>query len=383
VEADLTDLTRRALRFCLVAWLIARVVVSLVGLAVGSLTANPLPRDPGTSAPVTAGLHNIWDGTDRLDGAWFETIADKGYDFDRNAAAFFPLYPMLVRGVSAIPGVGTFAAATLISNLALLLALVVLYRLTSRELSEADARRTILLLLAFPTSFFLFAPYSESLFLLLAVVGLAAARSSRWVTSAAAGVGAAATRSIGVILAPSLAWEAWARPPGRERTRALLAAGAVLIGPLLYFGWWQLHAGDPLRPLEVQTHWKRTIQFPPVTLARGLYQAIHVIGAPDGGYWISDAVLTCLAIGGVIAIWRRVAPSLVVFGVLALAVPLCFPYPGRDLTSMSRFALVAFPAFWGMARWTRRPAVLAMWLAVSIPAALWHALLFMHYRHIY
>jgi hypothetical protein len=72
-----------------------------------------------------------------------------------------------------------------------------------------------------------------------------------------------------------------------------------------------------------------------------------------------------------------------VFGVLALAVPLCFPYPGRDLTSMSRFALVAFPAFWGMARWTRRPAVLAMWLAVSIPAALWHALLFMHYRHIY
>lgn len=377
------DLTRRAVRFCAVAFVIARLAVSLLGLAVGSLTTNPLPLDPGTSAPVTAGWHNLWDGTDRLDAAWFETIADRGYDFDRNAAAFFPLYPVLIRGVSAIPGLGTFAAAALISNLALLLALVLLYVLTTRELSESDARRTTVLLLAFPTSFFLFAPYSESLFLLLAVVALAAARSNRWATGAAAGIAAAATRSIGLILAPSLAWEAWKRPPGRGRTRGLIAAALVVVGTLLYLGWWQVHAGDALRPLEVQAHWKRTIQFPFVTLARGLYQAIHVVGAPDGGYWISDAVLSCIAIGGLIAIWRRAAPSLVLFGALALAVPLCFPYPGRDLTSMSRFALVAFPAFWGMARWTRRPAVLATWLIISIPAALWHALLFMHYRHIY
>ena len=286
------DLTRRALRFCAVAFVIARLAVSLLGLAVGSLTTNPLPLDPGTSAPATAGWHNLWDGTDRLDAAWFETIADRGYDFDRNAAAFFPLYPVLVRSLSAVPGIGTFAAATLISNLALLLALVLLYVLTTRELSESDARRTTVLLLAFPTSFFLFAPYSESLFLLLAVVALAAARSSRWATAGAAGIAAAATRSIGLILAPSLAWEAWTRPPGRERTRGLIAAAVVVVGTLLYLGWWQVHAGDALRPLEVQAHWKRTIRFPFVTLARGLYQAIHVIGTPDGGNWVSDAVLT-------------------------------------------------------------------------------------------
>ena len=304
-----SDLTRRALRFCAVAFVIARLAVSLLGLAVGSLTTNPLPLDPGTSAPATAGWHNLWDGTDRLDAAWFETIADRGYDFDRNAAAFFPLYPVLVRSLSAVPGIGTFAAATLISNLALLLALVLLYVLTTRELSESDARRTTVLLLAFPR------PSSSS--------RPTVNRSScSWPSShsrrrdrvagprpARLGIAAAATRSIGLILAPSLAWEAWTRPPGRERTRGLIAAAVVVVGTLLYLGWWQVHVGDALRPLEVQAHWKRTIQFPFVTLARGLYQAIHVIGAPDGGYWISDAVLSCVAIGGVIAIWRRAAPS--------------------------------------------------------------------------
>ena len=256
------------------------------------------------------------------------TIADRGYDFDRDAAAFFPLYPVLIRGVSAIPGIGTFAAATLISNLALLGALVLLYVLTTRELSN-DARRTTVLLLAFPTSFFLFAPYSESLFLLLAVVALAAARSNRWATGAGAGIAAAATRSIGLILAPSLAWEAWKRPPGRERARGLIAAALVVVGTLLYLGWWPVARG-----IRSATRGAGSLEadepVPFVTLARGLYQAIHVVGAPDGGYSISDAVLSCIAIGGVIAIWRRAAPSLVLFGALALVVPLCFPYPGRD-----------------------------------------------------
>ena len=276
------------MRFCAVAFVIARLAVSLLGLAVGSLTTSPLPLDPGTPAPATAGWHNLWDGTDRLDAAWFETIADRGYDFDRDAAAFFPLYPVLIWGVSAIPGLGTFAAAALISNLALLLALVLLYVLTTRELSESDARRTTVLLLAFPTSFFLFAPYSESLFLLLAVVALAAARSNRWATGAAAGIAAAATRSIGLILAPPSHGRRGNARPDANAPAASSPRRSWWSVMLLYLGWWQVHAGDALRPLEVQAHWKRTIQFPFVTLARGFYQAIHVAGAPDGGYWISE-----------------------------------------------------------------------------------------------
>jgi hypothetical protein len=120
-----------------------------------------------------------------------------------------------------------------------------------------------------------------------------------------------------------------------------------------------------------------------VTLARGLYQAAAGLGAPDNGYWVSDAVLTGLAIIGVCLIAGRIRPSYTIYAAISIVAPLCLPYPGRDLLGMSRFVLVLFPAFWGLARLVRRPWILAAWLAVSIPLAAWHAVLFMHYRHIY
>jgi hypothetical protein len=163
----------------------------------------------------------------------------------------------------------------------------------------------------------------------------------------------------------------------------LIAACGVAVGPLLYFGWWQLHAGSFFEPIRIQTYWHRTFQLPVVSLAHGLYLGWETLGAPDTGYWVSDAVLTSLAIAGIASIWRRVPGSYLVFAVLSLLVPLSDPYPGRDLVSMSRFVLVIFPAFWGMGRWTQRRSIFIGWLIVSIPLALWHALLFMHYRHIY
>ena len=141
--------------------------------------------------------------------------------------------------------------------------------------------------------------------------------------------------------------------------------------------------GSFFEPIRVQSYWHRSFQVPIVSLARGLYLGWETIGAPDAGYWVSDAVLTSLALAGIVTIWRRVPGSYLVFAVLSLLVPLSDPYPGRDLVSMSRFVLVIFPAFWGMGRWTQRRFVFIAWLVVSIPLALWHALLFMHYRHIY
>jgi hypothetical protein len=378
------SLLRRALRFCAVTYLVARIALSLLGLLVGSIDANEPPGDPPTLRPVvSAGMHNLFDGTLRLDAAWFVTIADDGYDVDPNSAAFFPAYPMLIRAVSFLPWMSSLTAAILVSNLALFGALVALYVLTTHELTEAVAKRTVVLLMAFPTSFFLLAPYSESLFLLLAIIALGAARRRRWVTGALAGALAALTRFIGIALIPALAVEAWTSRDRRERTRGVVAACAIALGPLAYFAWWQYHADDMLAPIHAQRHWNRTFQIPIATLARGLYLGWDALGAPDAGYWVSDAILTIAVIVGLIVIARRVPLSYLAYGVGNLLVPLSYPYLGRDLLAISRFALVIFPAFWGMSVLTERRAVFAIWLAVSVPLAAWHAVLFMHYRHIY
>jgi hypothetical protein len=114
-----------------------------------------------------------------------------------------------------------------------------------------------------------------------------------------------------------------------------------------------------------------------------MYEGWIAKTSSDGGYWVSDAVLTVIPIAGIIAIARKVPSSYVAFAAISIIVPLCYPYTGRDLLSMSRFVLPLFPAFWGIARWLKNRWALIAWLIVSAPLAAWHAVLFMHYRHIY
>jgi hypothetical protein len=381
VEDVAPALRRRAIGFALAVFIAMRITLSVLGLAVGSISSNQAPVDPGWGPQVTPGIHNLWDGLNRLDAAWFLIIADEGYDIrPDHTAAFFPGYPMTIRAVSSIPGVGTLTAAILVSNLAALGSFILLYLLTTMELSEAHARRTILVLATFPTSFFLLAPYSESLYLLVVLWSFYAARQRRWPMAGIAGALAGLTRQIGFVMTPALLLSA--REAGWRR-RAALAAGVAALGPLAYLGWWQVHTGDFLAPFHAQAEWYREFRFPLVSLARGLYEAAITATAPDGGYWISDALLTLVAIGGVIAIARKVPLSYVAFAVISILVPLCYPYSGRDLLSISRFVLPLFPVFWGVALWLRRRWALVAWLAVSAPLSVWHAVLFMHYRHIY
>jgi hypothetical protein len=374
-------LHRRAIVFAALVFIGLRLAVSLLGLTVGTISANGVPPYPGTAPPATSGLHNLWDGTDRLDAAWFMLIADEGYDTQPGrAAAFFPGYPLAIRVVSAIPGVDTLVAEQLISNLAAVGSFFFLYLLTTEEVSESAARRSVLVLAAFPTSFFLVAPYSESLYLFAVLGSFLAARRGRWVLAGSAGAVAGATRQIGIVVWPALLLVV--RRTGRTR-RAALSVSVAVLGPVLYLAWWQVHAGDALAPLHAQASWGREAGFPLTTLAHGLYLAWSTASAPDWGYWTSDALLTIVGIAGVVTIARKVPGAYVAFALMSIVVPLCYPYPGRDLLSMSRFLIVIFPAFWGMSAWLRRGWQLGAWLAVSIPLAAWHAILFMHYRHVY
>jgi hypothetical protein len=374
---------RRAFVYCAIVFAISRIGISLLGLTVGSLSQGPLPHEPPNVTPATSGVHNLWDGLYRWDARWFVFLGSEGYDAAPHAAAFFPLYPVTIRVVAALPGVGTLGAATLVANLAYLGALVVLFMLTERELSIADARRTVVVLACFPTAFFLMAPYSESLFLLLTLLAFAAVRRDRWTSGALAGAAAALTRVIGLVLIPSFLVEAWQqRDDGRTPVRRFVSASAIVLGPVLYLAWWWFHAHDPSAPFTAQSAWERTLAFPLTTIGRGLAQALGGFDQSDGGYWISDLALTGVVIAALVTLRRRAALSYLVYGALALLIPLSYPYLGRDLVSMSRFVLVVFPAFWGIAIWCRRRWVYLVWVPVSTGLLVWHTMLFMHWRAI-
>src|SRR5438309_8666512 len=131
----------------------------------------------------------------------FENIATRGYVY-RDNAAFFPLYPLLEREVSAPLHIHTnvFLGGMLITNLAFLGTLIVLYRFVEVEFDRATARRTTLYLAVFPTALFFFAAYNEAMFLFFMLLSFYAMRQRHWWLAGLSGGLAALTRSIGLAL---------------------------------------------------------------------------------------------------------------------------------------------------------------------------------------
>ena len=114
-----------------------------------------------------------------FDGVHYITLAKSGYD-GFGTQVFFPLYPMLSNGLTWLTQ-DTFISAFLISNVAILLAGILLFKLVKKHFDENTAKWSVLFLFTFPTSLFFGAVYTESLFLLLLLL-------SFWKTGFLAGI---------------------------------------------------------------------------------------------------------------------------------------------------------------------------------------------------
>ena len=359
--------------YCLRVYLVFRAGL----LALGVVVAGILPHNgdvgvPGWPAPPPVGWSTAVTAWETADALWYLRIGSQGYAVDDGSGAFFPLYPLLIRAVGVLTGGHWLLAAYLVSNLALIVALVLLYRLTEREFSTSMARKAVLYLCAFPTGFFLFAPYSESLFLALAVGSLYAARTSRWGVAAVCGLLAALTRSPGVLLALPLAVEALlqARALAGSRPQVLkrLAAGAgasaaTASGLLLYLGYWQVRVGDWRVPIDLQrSGWGKESSLPWETLWAGAKVAVQFPGSNPGGYFLIDLLMVLLVMTAGIWVALRARITYAVYVWSSVLFPLFLMWPGRPLLSLPRIYLVLFPTVWALARlaerWRAHDAVL-------------------------
>ena len=146
---------------------------------------------------------NHWDAANYI------RIAHYGYQ-TRFDLPFFPLFPLLIACISHVLGTWSYLfVGTLISNTALLGVLILLYQLATHAAGEQVARRTILYLCIFPTAFFFFAAYNESLFLLFVLGCFLAMQQQRWLLAGILGLFAALTRSAGILLVLPYLYELW------------------------------------------------------------------------------------------------------------------------------------------------------------------------------
>jgi hypothetical protein len=339
----------------------------------------------------------------RWDSVWYLAIAHGGYDHEPARTAFFPLYPLILRGLGVVIG-SDLAAGVVISLLAFAVSLVLLYRLVALELDDEVARLAVMLIAFCPMAYFFSAVYSESLFLALSLGCIWQARMGRWPSAGLLGALAAAERNSGVTLAVPIAL-LFLYGPRADRAPAILPAAAsrlrrllpryrptrslawVLLVPAGLAAYVLLLAssmGNGLAPFHVEEVWFRHFAGPfggvwdgAVAAWDGLRQLLHgpappIYFAKAGGDPLVVAGQNLMLFGflvvGTVALvgaFRRLPVAYGAYALVALALPLSYPVTPQPLMSLPRYEVVLFPLFMWSAWWLRRrdlttPAVAAL-----------------------
>jgi Gpi18-like mannosyltransferase len=245
-------LWKNDLLFPAVIWLTSRIFILTAMLLVAPL----LPTSPDTIAPTFG-----WGVFDAWDTVHYRAIATFGYEFVNDGKghniAFFPLFPLLVRGLMHL-GLPFEAAGILINNLAFLLTLYFLYFWAKKFYGSSAARWATAVLAWCPLSLFTSVIYTEGLYLLLSTAALQAFDQQQYRWTSFWGAMATATRPTGIALIPALAIAAWKqrRPP-----IAYIAGLATAIGILLFSLYCAINFGDPLAFITAQKGWRPSLGF--------------------------------------------------------------------------------------------------------------------------
>ena len=371
----------------------------------GSLLAYLVPTSSfqRVTLDVPAGSMNIWS---HWDGEHYVRLAMGGYltPPDNVSPAFFPMYPLLMRSFAELVGGPISKEALsvwgpLISLLFLPFAFYFIYHIALEGWGERVARGTVLVLAFFPTTFFLNAAYTESLFLALSAGSLWAIRVRKDLLLACSLAAlAAATRNVGIFLVVPLMYE-WIKDIERFRWRGiylLLAPG----GLLAYMGYLWVRFGDPLLFYSAQGSWGRQATGPLDTARRAWGSAVEGAGRLlDPGLWSDPSLggvanhlsgasnfinLAFFVFAGVVLLagLRRLPLSLTVYGLLLVAPATLFGTPGSPLMGTPRYVLVAFPIFIVLALLLRNRVLLVGWLAVSTLVSLALCGLFVSWRFV-
>ncbi len=318
------------------------------------------------SANYSIGPKTLWlDVLSRWDGQWYFRIANDGYHYvagQQSNVSFAPLFPGITHFIAGLTGRSDadtiIGVGVLVSNLAALAAVVLLARLVSERWGVSVAKRTVLCLLVFPTSFFLSAMYAESLFLALSLGALMAADKGYWWLAGVLAALTTLTRLQGFLIVIPLAWLYFERRRFKVDVHVLWL-GLALLAVCGWLAYMYGLSGDLLAPLHSQNASGRQIEAPWDGIS-GSFTSIHNIGTL--GHFAVDTT-TILAFGALVVFFWRNAGSryLASFASVFYAAIIAT----GTVESASRYALELFPAFIVLGQLTKRRVALAAYVVIA------------------
>lgn len=380
---DLRSSLPVSLREALFLFILLRISLSVYALAATFVFQVPPPCFHNgvvdwTSMPdlyadgIGGRLLGVWQ---RWDACWYLRIAQFGYEPGEPGTAFFPLYPAIIRLLGPLFGGNLTLAALVVSGIAYVAAMTLLHAMVTRDFDRGTAERSMLYLSVFPTAFFLFAPFTESLFLALALGAIHVMRTGRYGLALIAALLVGLTRPQGFLLVLPLGWEALQalRAQGLAGVRrriaatALAAAGAPMVGFVGFVVLSDLATG--LSPFDAdRLHWGYANAAPWDVLGnawRWMLDPANAgfanIQALTAFHLVLIAVFVALFVAGL-----RIVPLTYSLYVGPQLLVVTMGSPATPLQSTSRFMLAMFPIFVVLARFGRNPKVHTGWLISSV-----------------
>lgn len=335
------------------AYVLSRIAVATAHLAVAAQPAFGI-RD----AVV------VWDS------AWYVTIVEGGYSTEvptgQSNVAFFPLYPLLARAASVVPGVGRLDGLAVVALAAGLAATCLLWLLTRDLAGEEAADRSAALFAFAPGAVVFSLLYSEALFLALAIAACWALIRRRYVTGGVLCALATATRPNGVALVAVALVTATLAVTRRREWRSLVAPALAPLGFVGYllFTWVNTGQADSwLRAQRLGWHerFSLTARFEDLGSVLGAL----FWGAPlDWNRLVITVGLVVAVVSFVLLLRCRPPIELVAYTVVIAVLALT----SATLGLRPRFLLTAFPLTMALGIWLRSSFVFSLVLAASAGA---------------
>jgi Gpi18-like mannosyltransferase len=368
-------------------WFLLRVLTSTFAGIVSAIKPM-MPIEITTplfppSAPLAQWFNRAFlSPWERWDAVWYQQIVVHGYDPNNGTAQFHPLYAWLATPF-ARAGMSPILGLLIVSGLAGVALFYLYIKLARFDLSSMDSHFAVMLFALAPPAFILFAPYSEALFLLMAVACILFLRQKSWWLAGLMGGIATLTRQQGILLLVPMVWELWENSKHKftnlkKPWRDWLGLILIPLGMFTWLGYRAFYLNDihvnlatfheflysfAISPSATQVVPNQQFIWPWQALYHSLQKLIHT---PDIDIWVNVIAGFFFLLLITIA-WRKMRISYRLYSIVIVLVSFSYftgtvhPYMG-----LIRHLYLAFPIFIGMAALVKKTWTRLLLLALSL-----------------
>jgi Gpi18-like mannosyltransferase len=358
----------------IVVW---RLTLFLVGLVADGFIPYH-PTFPYVDTYLSVSLLPRWFYSwGNFDGVHYLTIAQKGYFGTGLIQAFFPLFPLLISVLINLK-IPSLLASLLVSNLFLLGSAVTWIILFTKEFNKKIAWLSLIILLLFPSSFFLGAIYNESLFLFLTLQAFYWSKEKKWGLVCLFSILASSTRLVGIFLVPALLLENWqglslsysfknAKIWIKREYKNIILILLGGLGLVLYMSYLQLKFNDAFYFLHVQAEFGAGRQETLVLWPQVLWRYFKILITYQPHDWkffaiVQELILSIFGLVGILLALKKIRWSYLIFALGAYVLPTLT----GTFSSMPRYILVCFPLYlWLALVLEKHPRWQIAWLLTS------------------